>query len=75
MQCITKWGICYRRLGVVAHTMAALSLVMLTATGIQLESIGGGKAEGTQAAGCCVWKHLADEALAAPELGAAVYTQ
>jgi hypothetical protein len=41
MQCITKWEICYRRLGVVAHTVAVLSLVMLTATGVQLESIGG----------------------------------
>ncbi len=41
MQCITKREICYRRLGVVAHTVAVLSLVMLTATGVQLESIGG----------------------------------
>ena len=41
MQCITKWESCYRRWGAVAHTVAVLSLVMLTVTGIQLESIGG----------------------------------
>ena len=88
MQCITKWESGYRRWGIVAHTVAVLSLVVLTATGIQLEGIGGwvacpphtvvlegGEAEGTQAAGCCVWKHLADKALAAPELGATGHTQ
>jgi transposase-like protein len=41
MQCITKWESDYRGWGVVAHTVAVLSLVILTATGIQLEGIGG----------------------------------
>jgi transposase-like protein len=41
MQCITKWESGYRRWGVVAHTVAVLGLVVLTATGIHLESIGG----------------------------------
>jgi hypothetical protein len=41
MQCTIEWGSCYRRWGIVAHTAAVLSLVVLTATGVQLESIGG----------------------------------
>lgn len=41
MQCTTKWGEGYWRWGIVAHTVAVLSLTGLTVAGVQLESIGG----------------------------------
>jgi len=41
MQCTTKWGNGYHRWGVVAHIVAVVTLVILTATGSQLESVGG----------------------------------
>ncbi len=41
MECTTKWGNRYRRWGMVAHTAAVIGVVILTAAGIRLESIGG----------------------------------
>ncbi len=41
MECTTKWGNRYWRWGIVAHTVAVLSMVILTAAGIRVESVGG----------------------------------
>ena len=41
MQCTMRLTDCQRRWGAVAHTIAVLGLVVLTAAGVTLESVGG----------------------------------
>jgi transposase-like protein len=40
MQCTMRWADCQRRWRAVAHTIAVLGLVVLTAAGVTLESVG-----------------------------------